>query len=485
MYLQRFLKQAKSVVSALLFLISSSLLTAQQTWTLEDCIEYALENNLDIQKQIQTVESNRASHLQSGLDMLPDLNMNVTNIWNNGQTIDRYTNEFANATARSNNFSLQTNLTIFQGLQKYNTLRQNKINLMASEYDLDVIKNDISLAVAGYYLDILFSKEILDVAANQLSVTQEQVERVEKMVAAGAAAQGDLLNIQAQASTEELTVVEAKNRLTISYISLQQLIDHPVSKDFGIEKPFLKPVEAPAELITPEVIFAHALNTRPEIKSSELRVESAQKGVALAQGAQSPSLTFGGTYATGYSGIATEDNPDIAPVITEYPIGITQLSHDTVLGYQKIYEQRTKSFGTQWDENDNISIGFNLYIPIFNGWQVRTSIRQAKIQRTMAEIDLEQQKRTLRNTIEQAYADAVAALQKFNAAAQKVSAQEESFKYTQQKFDVGIVTSYDYNNSKKELTRSQSELLQAKFDFIFKTTILDFYMGNPIRITAN
>jgi len=416
--------------------------------------------------------------------MLPNLNFNATNIWNTGQTIDQYTNTFATSTVRSNNFSVSTNVTIFNGLQKFNTLKQNQIELLASNYDLDVLKNDISLAVAGYYLDILFNKEILDVAKSQLAITAEQVERVRKMVDAGASAQGDLLNIQAQASAEELNLIESRNRLNISYLSLQQLIDLQISREFDIEKPILKKVAAPAELVTAQVIYGHALNTRPEIKSAELRVESAQKGLAIARGGQSPSLTFGGSYATGYSGAAQEVDPG-SGVLKEYPIGITQLTRDTVLGYQTDYSYRTKSFGNQWDANDNVSLGFNLYIPIFNGWQVRSSITQAKIQRHIAELNLEQRKRDLNKLIEQAYADAVASLQKYNSSLQQVSAQEESFKYTERKFDVGLVTSYDYNNSKKELTSAQSELLQAKYDFIFKTTILDFYMGNPIRISQN
>jgi len=468
-----------------LFLLISFPLAAQKVWTLDDCVTYALENNLDIQKQIQTVESNRASLLQSGLDMIPNFNIGANNYWNTGMTVDRYTNEFANTTVLSNNFYISSGVTLFSGLQKFNTLKQNQINLLASKYDLDVLKNDISLAVAGYYLDILFNKELLDVAENQLAVTREQVERVRKMVDAGASAQGDLLNIEAQASTEELNIITARNNLTISYLSLQQLIDLPVSKDFDIEKPRLKDVVPPKNLITSDVIYAHALNVRPEIKSGELRVESAQKALAIARGAQYPSLTFSGSYGTGYSGASKEVDQSITPITKDYPIGITQLSHDTVLSSQTIYSYRTTPFYNQWDDNDNLSVGFNLNIPLFNGWQVRNIVSQAKIQRTIAELDLEKTKRTLRNTIEQAYADAVASLQKFNSATQKVSAQEESFKYTEQKFDVGMVTSYDYNNSKKELTSAQSELLQAKYDFIFKTTILDFYMGNPIRISQN
>jgi outer membrane protein len=373
-------------------------------------------------------------------------------------------------------------MTLFNGLTKFNTVKQNQINLLASKYDLDVLKNNISLSVAGYYLDILFNSELLDVARNQLSVTQDQVKRMEKMVDAGSSAKGDLLNIQAQAATEELTVVEAENNLFISNLSLQQLIDLPVTKDFIIEKPSLKPVEAPKEILTPEQIYGFALEARPEIKSADLMVQSAQKSLAVARGAITPTLTMGGTWGTGYSGAAKEVDPNIPPVIQYQPIGITKTTFDTVYGFYEQNSYRVKSFGDQWNTNDNKSLGFYLYIPIFNGWQGRTAISKAKILKNQAEINLEMQKRDLRKNIEQAYADAVAALKKYNSSLQKVSAQEESFKYSEQKFNVGMLTAFDYGNAKKDLTKAQSDLLQAKYDFIFKTTILDFYMGKPISI---
>jgi outer membrane protein len=464
------------------FLFASRTAVPQKVWTLEDCINYAFDNNLDIKKQVLTVELNKKQLLQSALVMLPNLNANATNVWNWGQTIDQYTNTFATTTVRSNNFYVQSDMLLFNGLSKFNTVKQNQINLLASKYDLDVIKNNISLAVAGYYLDILFSTELLDVARNQLNITLDQVRRTQKMVDAGSTARGDLLNIQAQASAEELTVIEAENNLSISLLSLQQLIDLPVSKDFTIEKPQLKPVEAPKDILTPEQIYGYALNVRPEIKSADLRVQSAQKSLAIARGVITPSLSIGGSWGTGYSGAAKEVDPDVAPYIKTEVIGITKTTLDTVLGFYPEYSYRVKSFDNQMRSNDNKSFGFYLRIPIFNGWQGRTAISQAKILKSQAELDYEIQKRDLRKIIEQAYADAVAALKKYNSSLQKVAAQEESFKYSEQKFNVGLLTGFDYNNAKKDLTKAQSDLLQAKYDFIFKTTILDFYMGRPISI---
>jgi outer membrane protein len=420
--------------------------------------------------------------MQSALNLLPNLNANGTNYWNFGQTIDMYTNTFATTTVRSNNFYIASNMVLFNGLQKLNTVKQNKIMVLASQYDLDVLKNSISLSVAGYYLDILFNSELLDVANEQLSISKQQVDRIQKMVEAGSSARGDLLNIQAQKAAEELTQVQASNQLYISYLSLQQLIDIPVAKDFRIEKPNLKAIEAPRQPVTPEVIYEHALKTRPEIRAAELRVDAAQKRLAIARGIITPTLSVSGSWGTGYSGIDKEIDPSVPPTITPYKMGITQLSRDTVIGYQMNYATRLKSFGDQLKTNNNQSVGFSLSIPIFNGWQGRANITQAKISKNQAELDLGIQKRSLLKLIEQAYADAVAALQKYNSSLEQVNAQSESFKYTQQKFDVGMMTSFDYNNSKKDLTKAQSDLLQAKYDFIFKTTILEFYMGNPIQI---
>lgn len=470
-------------ILALAFLITGSgQARSQKIWTLEDCINYALENNLDIQKQIQSVESYKASLLQSYLGMLPDLNASGTNYWNFGQTIDQYTNTFATTTVRSNNFYIASNLVLFNGLQKFNTVKQNQIMVLATKYDLDVIKNSISLSVAGYYLDILFNSELLDVAKEQLTITKQQVDRMQKMVDAGSSARGDLLNIEAQKAAEELTQVQTENQLNISNLSLEQLIALPVARDFRVEKPNLKAVEAPKQPVTAEIIYEHALKTRPEIRAAELRVDAAQKKLAIARGVITPTLSVSGTWGTGYSGAAKEIDPNVPADTTWQIIGITQKSKDLVLMPEVNYATRVKSFGDQLKTNNNQSIGFSLNIPIFNGWQGRNAITQAKIQKNQAELDLDIQKRNLRNTIEQAYADAVAAYQKYNSSVEKLTAQTESFKYTQQKFDVGLMTSFDYNMSKKDLTKAQSDLLQAKYDFIFKTTILDFYMGNPINI---
>lgn len=474
-----YLRLLFSVAFLFSFLAASS---QEKIWSLEDCITYALDSNIDVKKQVLMVENQKALLLQSYLIMLPNLNAGATHGYNWGQTVDRYTNQFATKRVQSNNFYVGTQFNLFEGLRQINTMTQTKLDYQAIQYDLDKMMDDISIAVAGYYLDILFNQELLAVAKEQYNVTLLQVNRMKKMVEAGTMARGDLLNLEAQLATEELQIVEAENRLTISSLSLQQLIDKPYDKNFKIEVPDLKPIEAPQVTLTAEDVYQVALGNRPEIKSAELRLESAKKGVSIARGYLSPTLSFSGTWATGYSGAAQMENGEI--VTTTVPIGYLQSNPSEIVltDYETPAGYSTIPWGDQWTDNQNKSLQLNLQIPIFNGWQVQTAISQAKIRREQADLNLRQARIDLDKKIQQAYADAIAALKNYNASEKKVNAQLEAFKYAEQKLEVGLVTSVEYNEVKKNLTTAESDLLQAKFRFIYTTTILDFYMGKPITL---
>jgi outer membrane protein len=468
----------------MLLLSGSALVSWSQSgpMSLEDCINYALDHNIDIKKQLLAVEDQRQGLLQSKLGLLPTLNAGATHGYNWGQTVDRYTNQFATSRVQSNNFYLSSGMELFQGLRQVNTIKQNQLNLMASQYDLDLLMDDISIAVAGFYLDILYNMELLDVAREQLDVTKQQVSRMSKMLEAGSIAKGDLLNIEAQASTEELSLVNIENNLAISYLSLQQLIDYPVSADFQIEKPQLRPIESPQIGITAEDIFNVALGLRPEIKSAEMRVQSAEKGVSIARGYLSPTLSVSGTWATGYSGASQQGFDTLSSVV---PIGYVQSSNEPVVtSYSYPSQYQIIPFGDQLDNNQNKSVGLSLQIPIYNGWQARSAISRAKLAQEEAQYSLNQTQLNLNKKIQQAYADAVAALKNYNASEKKVKAQEEAFKYAEQKFEVGLMNSVEYNEIKKEFTRAESDLLQAKYRYIYTTTVLQFYMGKPLTLKS-
>jgi outer membrane protein len=476
--LKKTLKTLMTTAILFTFLAASS---QEKEWTLEECITYALDNNIDIKKQILNVENQEDLLLQSKLGMLPSLNAGATHGYNWGNTVDRYTNQFATTRVQSNNFYLGTQFNLFQGLQQINTMNKSKLDWLATQYDLDLLMDDISIAVAGYYLDILYNKEIYAVAGEQLSVTKQQVNRMEKMVEAGTLARGDLLNIEAQAATEELALIEAENKLVISYLTLQQLIDLPVTEGFRIEIPELKPIEAPQVALTSQDVYQVALVNRPEIKSAEYRVKSAEKGISFAYGYLSPTLIFNGSWATGYSGASKTGSNPVENIYEN--AGYVQSTLEPIALVSSEYSTYTViPFEDQLNDNQNKSLSLSLQIPIFNGWQVQTAISQAKILKEEANLTLQQTKLNLNETIQRAYADAVAALKNYNASEKKLQAQKEAFKYSEQKLGVGLVTTVQYNETKKELTSAESAMLQAKYRFIYTTTVLDFYMGNPITL---
>jgi len=462
-----------------LLLMGSTSLKAQTLWSLQDCINYAFEHNLDIKKQVLAVETNKANLNQSKLNTLPSVNAGASTVNNWGRTIDRYTNEFATERVRSDNLYIQGSMTLFSGLQKVNVVKRNKLTLEHSQFFLDNLMDDISLTVAGYYLDILFNRELLMIAREQQDVTNQQVKRMEKLVEAGTLARGDLLNIQAQAALEELQVVESENRLEISFLSLMQLIDFPVNDEFDVQVPRLRSVEAPSIDITSDEIYLYALDNRPEVRLAELSVEIARRDISLARGQVSPTLSLSGSWGSGYSGL---NQVGMNPITYPAQIGYTESGEPVYTPITEYQDYQVKDWGDQLNDNNNRTVGFYLNIPIFNGWQVRNNITRAKILTETAEYDLQHTKNNLRKVVEQAYADALAALKRYGATLKQVEAQSEAFKYAEQKFDVGMINSVEYNEIKKELTSAQSDLLQAKYDYIFKTTILSFYMGNPLSI---
>jgi outer membrane protein len=359
----------------------------------------------------------------------------------------------------------------------------NQSNLLATRYDTDKFMDDISLNIATAYLQILFYKEALKTAQNQFQATELQTARLRKMVDAGALAKGDLYNLEAQRAAENSAVVDAQNNLDIAYLTLVQMLDLPTTEGFDIESPDLKLGEQPTLIADPEHIYGYALETQPSIKSAESRLHSSEYGLMLARGSMSPTLSFQASIGTGYSGAALIYDQTIGkPQPIGFTLGPEGFPADTVYSPSIITTSKTKSFSSQISDNINKSISFNLNIPIFNGWASKTSISKAKINLENSKYNLDLSKLQLRKTIEQSYADAKAALNKYQSSISSVDAARESFRYAEQKFNVGMMNSVDYNNSKKDFEKAESELMRAKYEFIFKTTVLDFYMGKPISL---
>ncbi len=439
------------------YFVLISAVKAQEVWTLEKCVEYALTNNIQVKQQLLLVKSEQALLLQDKLSLLPSVNGGASHGYNFGQTVDRYTNKFATDRVQTDNFYLGSTVTLFEGFQKINQVKQRKVDLEATRFDTDKFMDDISLNIATGYLQILYYKELVKTTENQLNATELQSQRLKKLVDAGALAQGDFYTLEAQRAADNSQVVNARNNLDIAYLTLVQMLDLASPEGFQIESPDLDLGLQPALAVSPDQIYGFALETQPSIKSAESRVKSSEIGLVMAQGGQSPSLALQGSLGTGFS-------------------GANKLLDSTSFMFN------TKPFADQVKDNFNRSISLNLNVPIFNGWSTRTAISRARINVENTKYNLELSKLQLRKTIQQAYADAKAALNNYDASVTGVNAARESFRYADQKFSVGAINSVDYNNSKKDLEKAESDQLRAKYEFIFKSTVLDFYMGKPLSL---
>jgi len=455
---------------------------AQDAWSLENCIQYAMENNIQIKQSVLNTEYNENLLKQSKLGQIPNLNASSNYSFSWGRALDQTTYQFTDdQQIHSLSMGFSSSANLFSGLRVRNTILQNELNLMASYEDVEKIKNDISLNIAAAYLSIMFNQELLAVTVSQMEITGQQVERTQKMVDAGKLARGNLLELDAQYASEELNLVNAENQLSISLLNLQQILALPIDTAFGIDIPDLAdPDENPLAISALEVYRIAELEM-PQIKSAELAKESSEKGLMIAKGGRSPQLYLSANYNSGYSHIREQVVELGDP--QQIPIGITQNSGDPVLSYpQQIPVYGAYPFFEQMRDNTSAGVGLGLSIPIFNGWQVNGSIANARIALENSNLELQNKKLILYASIQQAYADALAALKKFNATERALISMEESFKYTEKKFEVGLVNTVDYNMSKNQLTATQSDLLQAKYDFIFRIKILNFYKGDPITL---
>jgi outer membrane protein len=431
-------------------IVSSGSLTAQKEWSLEDCIRYAIDHNIQIKQQTIQTKVQKNTLDQSKLSRLPTISGQASHDYSFGRALDQTTYEFYNQTLQSNYFYLGGRTDLFTGLQNLNTINKNKYELLAGEQDLQRIRDNVSLSVALAYLQILLNKELVTATESQLNTTLEQIAKTRKMVDAGSVAMGNLLQIEAQAAQEEVTLVNMQNQLETSYLNLTQLLELETPAGFEIIVPDIRVGETADIAGNIDEIYNVAVQSRPEILGSELRLTASEYALKVAKGARSPSISMSHNFGTRYS-------------------------HIGELPGQQSFEEQLKN-------NKNFGLGFSMNIPILNGWQVNKNILNSKLAVENSQYTLEGTRKELYKDIQQAYSDAVAALKKYYASAKAVESTEESFRYTEQKFNVGMITPVDYNAAKTQLLNSQSEMSQSKYEYIFKTKVLDFYKGLPLTL---
>ncbi len=424
---------------------------AQPSWSLQKCVDYALENNIQIKQQELNNQYYQNQVSQAKSNRLPNLNGGLSNSMNFGRSLG-YDNTYKNVNSSQYNGYLSTDVTLWNGSILQNTIKQNELDLLATVQDYEKAKDDLILNIAASYLEILFAEELEQVAQAQIEVTQQQIKRTKQLVDAGSLARGALLEIEAQLAQEELTLVNRQNSVQLTYLTLYQLLELPMSESFKVEVPKLPEIKANVSMANSYDVFKNAINVRPEIKAAQYRVESAKRQLDIAKGNQYPSLSFGANYYNLYNNKYSDfDGNDI-------------------------------SLSEQLKNNKRYSMGLTLTVPIFNKFQVKNGISNAKLQIADYEYRLQSASNVLRKDIEQAYTNALAALNRYISSEKAVNSTQEAFRYTEEKFNVGMVNSVEYNQSKNNLTVAQSELLQARYEYIFRTKILDFYNGLPIEL---
>ena len=426
----------------------------KELWSLEKCINYALNNNIQIKRQELQSELSEVELTQSYLNFTPTLNIGFEHILGSGRVLNLDEYRWENRQQTDGSVGVSSEMTLFKGLQNVNAVAQRKYSFLSDKEDLQKTRNDITLQIMNSYLQVLFDEELLEVSKSQYELTLLQVEKTKRLVEVGNVAMGQLYEIQAQAATEKLNFTVSRNRLQLSVLDLVQLLDMDSVGNFAILHPMDLSVEK--TLLPPSFneVIDIALVTMPEIRGSEYRVKSSMKNLAVQRAGFSPEIYLSAIYYSQYN------NPSLNP-------------RDTSFNYPLNYQLSDKQY-------NQLTIGVS--VPIFNRYMTQASVSKAKISLADSKFQLEQQKQVLYKNIQQAYTDAQGAYEKYQSAMEAVKSNEEAFNYTQQKYEVGLVNAVDFSVAKNNYSKARSDMAQAKYEYIFKTKILDFYSGKPIQL---
>jgi outer membrane protein len=490
------MKNNKLFLSFLICAVTSVTAWSQQTgdstttaWTLKQCIDYALANNLSVQRSTYNVEANEVNYTQSKMNFIPNLNANVSYGYNWGRSVNPVTNQFTTQEINYLSPGLSSSVTIFNGLRIQNILKQSSRDYQASVEDLQKAKNDLTLNIASLFLNVIFSKEQLANAKSQLNSSEQQLDRTKKQVAAGALPKSNELNLDAQVATNELNVITRENALNLSLLQLKQALQLPASTPLDVSEPELNVEDLVLDRDRNE-IYEIARGTLPEIKSASLKVESAEYGVKASRGNFYPRLTLSGSLNSNYSSASDRAHfvPDGGDPAVTYPqIGVVGGAGGTpVYSYEPVLVPSgtiVDTYGRREQLEDNIfrQVSLGLTIPIFNALQTRTAYQRSVINRQLATISAREVDNTLRQTVETAYNEALAASKTYNSTMRQVTAREEAFRMTKQRFDAGAVPYVEYQVAENDFFQAKSDLVRAKYDFILKKKVLDFYQGKPIE----
>ena len=423
----------------------------QSPWTLRQCCDYAVEHNIAIRQQANQRDQQALQLQTAKSSRLPDLSASVGENFSFGRGLTA-DNTYSNTNTSSTNFSVGTSVPLFTGFQIPNQIKLNQLNLEAATAELEKAKNDICVQVAQAYVQILYDMEIADVAQRQIAIDSAQVARLQALLDVGRTSEAELSQQRATLAQSRLTATQAAGNLRLAYLALTQLLEFESSEGFSIVRPeILEMPDNSKSLGIPDEIYADALASKPEIQAATLRVSAADRSIDIARAGYMPTLSFSAGLGTNYY---------------------------TTSGF------KADGFGTQLKNNFSQYLGFNLNIPIFNRFQTRNSIRSAKIDRENQLLALDNTKKTLYKEIQQAWYNAIAANEKLRSSAQARQASADAFRLVQAKYEAGKATITEFNEAKNNYLKTESDLTQARYEYLYQQALLQFYRGEPLQLVA-
>lgn len=422
-----------------------------QRWSLKQCIDYAIQHNINIRQTANAAEQSKVEVNTAKWARLPSVNGSAGQSWNWGrsqtavadESTGEYNTVYVNTSTNSTNFSLSAGIPLFTGMQLPNEYALAKLNLKAALADLDKAKEDIAINIASSYLQVLFNIELHEVAVGQAALSKEQYERILRLSQVGKASPSEVAEAKSRVAQDELNVVQTDNDYRLALLDLSQLIELDTLEGFQVAEP--AELAEPAPLTPPDEIYQIALADKPSIQAAKYRLEGSKHSIRIAQSGYYPQLNLNGSIGTSY------------------------------------YSTLNRTFHQQMQDNFSKYVGFSLSVPLFNRLATRNRVRTARLQRDNYALQLDDAKKTLYKEIQQAWYNAAAAVSKYHSSHTASEASEESFLLTQKKYENGKATAVEYNEAKQNLMQAQSNELQAKYEYLFRTKILDFYQGIPIE----
>ena len=435
----------KSALFVLCAATMSQSILAQQSWTLRQCADYAIEHNISIKQQDNQCKQRELQLSTAKNSRLPDLSASASESFSFGRglTLD---NTYTNRSTTSTSFSLGTTVPLFTGFQIPNQIKLNQLNLEAATKDLEKAKNDIRMQVAQAYVQILYNMEIADVAHRQIAIDSAQVARLEAFVQNGKASHAELSQQQSTLAQARLTATQADNNLQLAILALTQLLELPSPEGFSIVRPATTPT-ASAVGLSPDAIYMEALTLKPEVQAEQLRLTASERNIDIAKAGNYPTLN---------------------------------LSAGLQSNYYKTNGMQAESFASQMKNNFSQYIGLNLNVPIFNRFQTRNSIRSARIDRENQLLQVENVKKALYKEIQQVYYNAVAADSKFHSSEAAAQSSKDAFALMQAKYENGKANITEFNEAKNNYLKAESDLVQSRYENLYQITLLNFYRGREL-----